>query len=46
MFDLSAWDTYCNLAKWHKDLGKVCENIPIVIVGNKADVKDRKVLAW
>jgi GTPase SAR1 family protein len=28
---------------WHKDLTRVCENIPIVLVGNKVDCKDRKV---
>ena len=30
---------------WHRDLVRVCENIPIVLVGNKVDVKDRKVKA-
>merc|ERR1712185_372567 len=30
---------------WYKDLVRVCENIPIVLVGNKVDVKDRKVKA-
>jgi GTPase SAR1 family protein len=27
------------------DLVRVCENIPMVLVGNKVDVKDRKVKA-
>jgi GTP-binding nuclear protein Ran len=31
--------------KWHKDLTRICENIPIVLVGNKVDQKDRKVRA-
>jgi len=31
--------------KWYKDLTRVCETIPIVLVGNKVDVKDRKVKA-
>ncbi len=45
MFDLTARETYRNVAKWHKDLVKICPNIPICLVGNKADVKDRKLKA-
>lgn len=45
MFDLTQRQTYRNVQKWHKDLTKICENIPIVLVGNKADVKDRKIKA-
>ena len=45
MFDLTSRQTYKNVPKWHKDLVKICENIPIVLVGNKADVKDRKLKA-
>ena len=45
MFDLTSRTTYKNVPKWHKDLTKICENIPIVLVGNKADVKDRKLKA-
>ena len=26
-----------------RDLSRVCENIPIVLCGNKVDIKDRKV---
>ncbi|KAL7717463.1 GTP-binding nuclear protein [Entamoeba marina] len=43
MFDVTSRDTYKNVATWHKDLVRVCEGIPIVLVGNKCDVKDRKV---
>lgn len=28
-----------------RDLTRVCENIPIVLCGNKVDIKDRKVKA-
>jgi GTP-binding nuclear protein Ran len=45
MFDVTARVTYKNVANWHRDLIRVCENIPIVLVGNKVDVKDRKVKA-
>jgi GTP-binding nuclear protein Ran len=45
MFDVCARITYQNVPKWYKDLVRVCENIPIVLVGNKVDVKDRKVKA-
>ena len=45
MFDLSSRQTYKNVPKWYKDLTKICENIPVVLVGNKADVKERKLKA-
>merc|ERR1712130_687444 len=35
--------TYKSVSVWHRDLTRVCENIPIVLCGNKVDVKDRKV---
>ncbi len=45
MFDVCARITYKNVPKWYKDLTRVCEGIPMVLVGNKVDVKDRKVKA-
>jgi GTP-binding nuclear protein Ran len=45
MFAVCSRITYQNVPKWYKDLVRVCENIPIVLVGNKVDVKDRKVKA-
>ena len=43
MFDVTSRITYKNVPNWHRDLVRVCENIPIVLVGNKVDVKERKV---
>merc|ERR1712080_104277 len=43
MFDVTSRVTYKNVPIWHRDLTRVCENIPIVLCGNKVDVKDRKV---
>jgi GTP-binding nuclear protein Ran len=31
--------------KWHKDFTRVCPDAHIVLVGNKVDVKERKVKA-
>merc|ERR1712086_536584 len=45
MFDVCSRITYQNVPKWYKDIVRVCENIPITLVGNKVDVKDRKVEA-
>merc|ERR1712159_281969 len=43
MFDVTSRVTYKNVPNWHRDLIRVCEAIPIVLVGNKVDVKERKV---
>ena len=45
MFDVCSRITYSNVPKWYKDLTRVCDAIPIVLVGNKVDVRDRKVKA-
>uniref|UniRef100_A0A914PBA9 GTP-binding nuclear protein n=1 Tax=Panagrolaimus davidi TaxID=227884 RepID=A0A914PBA9_9BILA len=45
MFDTTSRITYIDVKNWHRDLSRVCENIPIVLVGNKVDVRDRKVKA-
>ena len=43
MFDVTSRITYKNVPNWHRDLVRVCENIPIVLVGNKVDLKERKI---
>ncbi|KAF9082248.1 GTP-binding nuclear protein gsp1/Ran [Mortierella sp. GBA35] len=43
MFDLTSRITYKNVPNWHRDLVRVCESIPIVLCGNKVDIKERKV---
>ncbi len=45
MFDVTSRVTYKNVPNWHRDLARVCNDIPIVLCGNKTDVKDRKVKA-
>ena len=43
MFDVTSKQSYKNVENWYRDLRRVCPNIPVVICGNKCDVKDRKV---
>lgn len=45
MFDVTSRTTYKHVPNWHRDLVRVCDDIPIVLVGNKVDIKDRKVKA-
>jgi len=45
MFDVTSRITYKNVPNWWRDLTRVCENIPIVLCGNKVEIKDRKVKA-
>eukprot|EP01029_Cantina_marsupialis_P031878 TRINITY_DN93287_c0_g1_i1.p1 TRINITY_DN93287_c0_g1~~TRINITY_DN93287_c0_g1_i1.p1 ORF type:complete len:213 (+),score=91.21 TRINITY_DN93287_c0_g1_i1:27-665(+) len=44
MFDVTSKISLRNVPVWHKDLVRVCQRIPMVLVGNKVDVKDRSVL--
>lgn len=45
MFDVTTRQSYKNVPTWHKDLTRVCDNIPVVLCGNKVDVRDRQVKA-
>jgi GTP-binding nuclear protein Ran len=45
MFDVTSRITYKNVSNWHRDLTRVTDNIPIVLCGNKVELKDRKVKA-
>ena len=45
MFDVTARITYKNIPRWYKDISRICESIPIVLVGNKVDQKERIVKA-
>lgn len=45
MFDVTSRVTYKSVPNWHRDITRVCENIPIVLCGNKVEVKERKVKA-
>jgi small GTP-binding protein len=45
MFDVTSRITYKNVPNWHRDLERVCENIPIVLCGNKVDVKVLLILS-
>lgn len=45
MFDVTSPSTYHSITTWHRDLTRVCPDIPIVLVGNKIDVRERKVSA-
>lgn len=45
MFDVTRRVTYEDVPNLHRDLTRICENIPIVLTGNKVENKDRKVKA-
>jgi len=42
-FDLTARVTYKNVANWFRDVNRVADGIPMCLIGNKCDVKDRQV---
>eukprot|EP01096_Ripella_sp_DP13-Kostka_P004526 TRINITY_DN16859_c0_g1_i1.p1 TRINITY_DN16859_c0_g1~~TRINITY_DN16859_c0_g1_i1.p1 ORF type:complete len:244 (+),score=129.21 TRINITY_DN16859_c0_g1_i1:102-734(+) len=43
MFDVTSRNSYKNVPNWYRDLTRVCEQIDIVLCGNKIDEQDRKV---
>merc|ERR1711904_674094 len=43
MFDVTSRLTYKNVPTWYRDLVRVCEGIPIVLCGNKVDIKSRQI---
>ena len=43
MFDVTSSSSYRSVPTWYKDLTCVCPQIPIVLVGSKIDIRDRKV---
>jgi len=43
MFDCTSRVSYKSIPHWHKDLMRVCGQIPVVLCGNKVDCKDRKI---
>ncbi|XP_030386299.1 GTP-binding nuclear protein Ran-like [Scaptodrosophila lebanonensis] len=45
MFDVTSRVTYKNITAWQRDLMRICDNIPIVLCGNKVDISERKIKA-
>jgi len=45
MFDVTSRATYKNVPNWHRDIVRVCDVIPMVLVGNKVDCLERQVKA-
>lgn len=45
MFDVTERESYRSIPEWYKKLITICECIPIVLVGNKVDDKNKRVKA-
>ncbi|CAO1355585.1 unnamed protein product [Diamesa serratosioi] len=43
MFDITSPTSYKNVRYWHRKILSLCGKIPMVLCGNKADIKFRKV---
>lgn len=44
MFDTTSKNSYNNISAWYENVNKLCPNIPVIICGNKVDLKERTVL--
>ncbi|EDW14206.1 GTP-binding nuclear protein Ran [Drosophila mojavensis] len=42
-FDVTSRTTYKNVPHWYRDLIRICGHIPIVLCGNKIDIKNCKI---
>jgi GTPase SAR1 family protein len=42
MFDVTSRVTFQNVAKWYREIVRVCGEIPIVLCGNKVDAADSR----
>lgn len=45
MFDVTSRNTYRSVPNWYRDIVRVCDTVPMVLVGNKVDAPDRAVKA-
>ena len=44
MFDVTSRCTYTNVQKWHGGLARWCQNVPIVLCGNKTDADEQRTV--
>ena len=44
MFDVTSRITYTNVPKWHRELRRICEDVPIVLCGNKTDADEQRTV--
>eukprot|EP01013_Petalomonas_cantuscygni_P033353 TRINITY_DN60287_c0_g1_i1.p2 TRINITY_DN60287_c0_g1~~TRINITY_DN60287_c0_g1_i1.p2 ORF type:complete len:277 (+),score=54.68 TRINITY_DN60287_c0_g1_i1:113-832(+) len=42
-FDVTNRETYKHVTNWYRDVVRVCDKIPMCLVGNKVDIVDRQV---
>ncbi|KAH0795916.1 ras-related protein RABA2a [Histomonas meleagridis] len=45
MYDITSPNSFTSLTKWIKEIRDNTENIPILLVGNKIDLKDRRSIS-
>merc|ERR1712224_24921 len=43
MFDVTSKITYQSVPNWCRDIQRVCKKVPIVLIGNKVDVREQQI---
>ena len=42
VFDLTQKDTFEQMKQWLNDVNEICDDVKIIILGNKSDLKDER----
>ena len=45
MFDVTSRATYESLPKWHSQITNICEEVPIILLGNKCEKPTHEILS-
>lgn len=45
VYDITRHDTFTKVTEWIEDVRKITSNVPLLLVGNKADLEDKRAVA-
>ena len=45
MYDITKRNTFCSIKEWYNSIYELTENINLILIGNKCDLKDKRVVS-